>query len=42
MKQGIEQNNKELILSMIKNEISIDMISKITNKTIEEINEIIK
>ena len=40
--QGIEQNTKEMILSMIKNKIDIETISKITNKTIEEINQIIK
>ena len=40
--QGIEQNTKEIILSMIKNKNDIETISKITNKTIEEINQIIK
>ena len=39
---GREQEKKEIILSMIKNNLPIETISKITNKTIEEINEIIK
>ena len=40
--KGIEDNTKEIILSMIKNNMSIDDISKIINKTNSEINEIIK
>ena len=39
--EGKEENTKELILSMIDNKLSLDMISKITNKTLEEINQII-
>ena len=40
--KGIEDNTKEIILSMIKNNMSIDDISRIINKTTSEINEIIK
>ena len=39
---GREQEKKEIILSMAKNNLPIETISKITNKTIKEINEIIK
>ena len=42
MAQGIEQNTKELILSMVKNDATLEFISKVTNKTIDEIKEIIK
>ena len=42
IEQGIEQNTEDMILSMIKNNIDIQTISKITNKSIEEINNIIK
>ena len=40
--KGRTEEQKELILSMIKNKIDIDTISKVTNKTVEEIKEIIK
>ena len=40
--EGREQEKKEIILSMAKNNLPIETISKITNKTIKEINEIIK
>ena len=40
--KGRTEEQKELILSMIKNKINIDTISKVTNKTVEEIKEIIK
>ena len=42
MAQGRAEEQKELILSMIKNNIDMDMISKITNKSVEEIENIIK
>lgn len=38
---GLEQKTKEIIISMINNNISIELISKVTNKTKEEINKII-
>lgn len=37
--QGIEQNTKETIIAMNKNNIPIDIISNITGKNIEEIKE---
>lgn len=40
--QGIEQNTKETILSMIENKLPLELISKVTNKSMEEINKIIK
>ena len=39
--EGKEENTKELILSMLDNKLSLDMISKITNKSIDEIKKII-
>ena len=39
---GIEQKTKEIILSMVKSNATLDFISKVTNKTIDEIKEIIK
>ena len=41
IKEGIKENTRETILAMINNNLSLETISKITNKTIEEINEII-
>ena len=41
MEQGLEQKTKEIILSMKKNNIPMEAISKVTNKTINEIKEII-
>ena len=41
IKEGIKENTREMILAMINNNLSLETISKITNKTIEEINEII-
>lgn len=38
--QGIEKNTKETILSMIKNDASLEFVSKVTGKSIEEIKEI--
>lgn len=40
--KGIEQNTKEMILSMIENSATLDFISKVTKKSIEEIEKIIK
>ena len=40
--EGRAEEQKELILSMIKNNATLEFISKVTNKSIEEINEIIK
>ena len=40
--KGIAEKTNEIILSMIKNNMSLDDISKIINKPIEEIKEIIK
>ena len=40
--EGREENTKELIISMLKNNIDLETVSKITNKTIEEIKEITK
>lgn len=42
IQEGIEQNLKDMILSMKKNNASLEFISKVTNKTIEEIEEILK
>lgn len=39
---GLEQKTKEIVLSMVNNKLPIDTISKVTNKTASEINEIIK
>ena len=38
---GLEQKTKETILSMIENNLPINIISKVTNKSIDEIKEII-
>ena len=40
IEQGIIQNTTEMILSMLKNDIDIEKISKITNKSIKEIENI--
>ena len=40
--QGIEQNTKDIILSMINNNATLEFISKVTNKSIKEIEQIIK
>ena len=42
IEQGIEKNMKAVILSMIANNIDIDTISKITNKSVNDINKIIE
>ena len=41
LQRGMEQKTKETILSMHKNNIDIEIISKVTNKSIIEIKEII-
>lgn len=41
IKEGKNESIKEMILSMNKNNISIEVISKITQKSIDEINEIL-
>lgn len=38
---GLEQKTKETILSMVENNLPINIISKVTNKSIDEIKEII-
>ena len=42
IEQGIEQKTTEMVLSMLKNNIDIETISKITNKSIKEIEMIKK
>ena len=39
-KEGIEQNTIEMIQQMLKNDASLDFVSKVTGKTIEEIKKI--
>lgn len=38
--KGKEENTKEIILLMLDNNLSLDMISKVTNKSIDEIEKI--
>ena len=40
IEQGINQNTIEIIKSMLKKELDINLISEITNRSIEEINKI--
>ena len=40
--QGIEQNTNATIKAMLENKANYEFISKVTNKTIEEIKEIEK
>ena len=40
--EGRAEEQKELILSMLNNKATLEFISKVTNKTIDEIKEIIK
>ena len=40
VEQGIEQNTIEMIQQMLKNNASLDFISKVAGKTIEEIKKI--
>ena len=42
IEQGIEKNTKDTILAMIENGATLEFISKVTNKTIDEIEKIIK
>ena len=42
LQQGIEQNIKNIIIALTENDASLEFISKITGKTIEEIQEILK
>ncbi|MGM9876093.1 MAG: hypothetical protein ACI310_02570, partial [Bacilli bacterium] len=42
LEQGIEDNKKEVIINMLKKEMDYNVISEITGKTIDEINEIKK
>ena len=39
--QGIAQNCKEMVLNMHKDNLSLDLIAKYANLTIEEVKEII-
>ena len=41
VKIGNQETSEEYIKSMVDNNIELDIISKITNKTIEEIKDII-
>ena len=41
-KKGIEQNTIDMIKSMAENNATLEFISKVTNKSIEEIKEIIE
>ena len=41
IEQGIEQATINTVISMLQNNVSIELISKITNKSIEEIKDII-
>ena len=42
IEQGIENNTKDTIISMIKNKATLEFISKVTGKSIKEIENIIK
>lgn len=42
LEEGIEQTIKDTILSMLENNLSLELISKVTNKTIDEIEAISK
>ena len=42
IERGIEQKTKETIIEMAKNNATLEFISKVTNKTIEEIERISK
>lgn len=41
LEQGIEQNKKEMILSMFKDNVPLDKISKYANISVEEVEKII-
>jgi predicted transposase YdaD len=38
--EGIETNTKNMVISMLENNLEYDIISKVTNKSIDEIKEI--
>jgi len=40
-KEGIEQKEKEIVLNMYKENFSLEMISKISKLSVDEINKII-
>lgn len=40
LKQGKEENKIEMIKSMLENDIDIEKIAKVSDKSIEEIKEI--
>lgn len=42
IEKGIEQKELEIIKSMLKNNLDLETIARVTNKTIEEIKEIVK
>ena len=41
LEQGILKNQKEIVLNMYNNELSIEMIAKFTNLSIQQVKEII-
>lgn len=41
LKRGLEQGIEQTIISMVENKIPLNVISKVTNKSIEEIEKII-
>ena len=41
-KQGIEQNKKEMVLNLYHNGVSLDIIAKSANLTIDEVKAIIE
>ena len=41
IEQGIEKNKKEIVFNMLKDKLSLEVISKYTNLTIPEVEKII-
>ena len=41
IKEGILENQKEVVLNMYKDNLDLETISKVTNLSLEKINEII-
>ena len=41
MEQGIQENQKDIVINMYKEKIALDVISKVTKLSVDEINEII-
>ena len=41
-KEGLEQGKKELIIDLLKNNVSLEVISKSSGYTIEELNKMMK